>query len=132
MRVAQAYFDVLSAEDALESVRANKSAITEQLAFAKQSFEVGTTAITDQHEAQARYDLAIAEELAAEHELEIKRFNLQQIIGHTPATLASLNQEAQLTTPEPANINDWVSVAESNNYNVVSAQVTQEIAKRAI
>lgn len=132
VRVAQAYFDVLSAQDTLESVRANKSAITEQLAFAKQSFEVGTTTVTDQHEAQARYDLAVAQEFVAENELEIKRFNLQQIIGHTPGTLAPLRKEAQLTAPEPANINDWVSAAEHNNYSVVSAQVSQEIAKRAI
>jgi len=132
VRVAQAYFDVLSAQDTLESVRANKSAITEQLAFAKQSFDVGTTTVTDQHEAQARYDLAVAQELAAENELEVKRFNLQQITGHTPDTLTPLNKAVQLTAPEPANINDWVSAAEKNNYNVVSAQVTQEIAKRAI
>lgn len=58
IRVSQAYFDVLSAQDTLESVQANKTAITEQLAFAKRNFEVGTTTITDQHEAQARYDLA--------------------------------------------------------------------------
>ena len=132
VRVAQTYFDVLSAQDALESVRANKVAITEQLAFAEQSFEVGTTTITDQNESQARYDLVVAQEFAAASDLEVKRFALQQMIGQVPTTLASLNKTVQLTAPEPANLNDWVSAAQYNNYNVMSATVAQEIAKRAI
>ena len=131
-RVAQAYFDVLSAQDTLESVRASKTAITEQLAFAKRNFEVGTTTITDQHEAQARYDLAIAQEFAAENDLEIKRSTLQQIIGHAPEGLAPLRKGVELTAPEPVNINDWVSAAEHNNYSVVGAQINQELAKRSI
>ena len=132
IRVSQAYFDVLSAQDTLESVRANKTAITEQLAFAKRNFEVGTTTITDQHEAQARYDLAVATEFAAENDLEIKRSTLQQIIGHTPEGLSPLRKGVELTAPEPININDWVSAAEHNNYSVVGAQISQEIAKRTI
>ncbi len=132
IRVSQAYFDVLSAQDTLESVQANKTAITEQLAFAKRNFEVGTTTITDQHEAQARYDLAVAQEFAAQNDLEIKRSTLQQIIGHEPAALMPLRKGVQLTAPEPLNINDWVSAAEHNNYGVVGAQINQEIAKRSI
>jgi len=132
IRVSQAYFDVLSAQDTLEAVRANKTAITEQLAFAKRNFEVGTTTITDQHEAQARYDLAIAQEFAAENDLEIKRSTLQQIIGHAPDSLMPLRKGVQLSAPQPLNINDWVSAAEHDNYSVVGAQITQEIAKRTI
>jgi outer membrane protein len=132
VRVAQAYFDVLSAQDALESVRANKTAITEQLDFAKQSFDVGTTTITDQQEAQARFDLAVAQEFAAENELEIKRYTLQQIIGKPPVALVPLHKEVPLTAPKPANMNEWVIAAEQNNFNVVGAQFNQEIAKRAI
>ena len=132
IRVSQAYFDVLSAQGTLESVRANKTAITEQLAFAKRNFEAGTTTITDQHEAQARYDLAVASEFAAENDLEIKRCTLEQIIGHTPEGLSPLRKGVELTAPEPININDWVSAAEHNNYNVVGAQINQEIAKRTI
>jgi len=113
-------------------VRANKTAITEQLAFAKRNFEAGTTTITDQHEAQARYDLAVASEFAAENDLEIKRCTLEQIIGHTPEGLSPLRKGVELTAPEPININDWVSAAEHNNYSVVGAQISQEIAKRTI
>jgi len=65
IRVAQAYFDILAAQDTLESVSANKAAIAGQLDVAKRNFEVGTTTITDQQEAQARYDLQVALEFAA-------------------------------------------------------------------
>jgi outer membrane protein len=132
LRVAQAYFDVLSAQDTLESVRANKTAITEQLAIAKRNFEIGTTTITDQQETQARYDLAVASEFAAENDLEIKRSTLQQTIGHAPEALAPLRKGVELSGPEPMNINDWVSAAEHDNYTVVGAQINQEIAKHTI
>ncbi len=132
VRVAQAYFDVLSAQDTLESVRANKTAITEQLAIAKRNFEIGTTTITDQQETQARYDLAVASEFAAENDLEIKRSTLQQTIGHAPDALSPLRKGVELSGPEPMNINDWVSAAEHDNYAVVGAQINQEIAKRTI
>jgi len=72
-RVAQAYFDVLAAQDTLESTRSQKSAVTEQLASAKRNFEVGTQTITDTHEAQAAYDLVIAQEFAASADLENRR-----------------------------------------------------------
>ena len=73
MRVAQAYFDVLAAQDTLAFARASKTAITEQLAAAKRNFEVGTATITDTREAQARFDLATAQEIAAENDLRTKR-----------------------------------------------------------
>ncbi|HOI51704.1 MAG TPA: TolC family protein, partial [Azonexus sp.] len=73
LRVAQAYFDVLYASENLTAVRANKEAIAQQLELAKKSFEVGTATITDTHEAQARFDLVQAQEIAAESELEVRR-----------------------------------------------------------
>ena len=66
LRVSQAYFDVLGAQDTLQTTRANKAAISEQLASAKRNFEVGTATITDTREAQARFDLATAQEIAAD------------------------------------------------------------------
>ena len=89
MRIAQAYFDVLAAQDSLALVRAQKIAITEQLAQAKRNFEVGTATITDTHEAQARYDLVVAQEIAAQNDLEIKQRALQQLAGTQHAALAA-------------------------------------------
>ncbi|WP_431286891.1 TolC family protein [Roseateles chitinivorans] len=81
VRVAQAYFDVLAAKDTLSTSSANKAAIAEQLASAKRNFEVGTATITDTREAQARYDLATAQELAADNDLRVKRVTLDQLVG---------------------------------------------------
>lgn len=131
VRVAQAYFDVLAAQDTLTTLRAQKTAIAEQLASAKRNFEVGTSTITDTHEAQARFDLVTAQEFAGQSDLEVKRYALRQIIGRDAGDLASLKPGVKLSAPQ-ADINQWVSSAERQNYGVVSSQVAVEIAKRDI
>lgn len=132
LRVAQAYFDVLAAQDTLAALLVQKDAISEQLASAKRNFEVGTATITDTHEAQARYDLVIAQEFGAQNDLAIKRTALQQIIGKPPAELAILRKGVELNPPEPAQINTWVSSAEEQNYVVLQQKLALEIAKREI
>lgn len=131
-RVAQAYFDVLSAQDTLESIRAQKSAVTEQLASAKRNFEVGTQTITDTHEAQAAYDLVVAQEFAAVNDLDNKRSTLQAIIGTDPGTLAPLQSGVTLSPPQPAVVDQWVSAAENQNYGVMVSQLNVESAMRDI
>ena len=96
IRVAQAYFDVLAAQDTLELVRAQKAAISEQLAAARRNFEVGTATITDTHEAQARYDLIVAQEIASQNDLENRRRALQLITGKEYAELKPLRAEVKL------------------------------------
>ena len=132
VRVSQAYFDVLTAQDNLASTQAQKSATTEQLASAKRNFEVGTQTITDTHEAQAAYDLVVAQEFAAINALEVARTALQQVIGTSPASLATLRAGVTIAPPEPANIEPWIASAEQQNYNVAVAQLSVEIAKREI
>jgi outer membrane protein len=131
-RVSQAYFDVLAAQDTLASTRAQKEAVTEQLASAKRNFEVGTQTITDTHEAQAAYDLVISQEIAAVNDLENKKTALQAIIGTPPSALATLRTGVNLTAPQPINIDQWVSAAENQNYAVSVAQLQLESAKRDI
>ncbi len=131
-RVAQAYFDVLAAQDKLESTRAQKTAVTEQLASAKRNFEVGTQTITDTHEAQAAYDLVIAQEFAAVNDLDNKNNALQAIIGTAPGNLSPLKSGITLNAPSPANVDPWVSSAENQNYGVTVSQLQVEIAKRDI
>jgi len=132
LRVGQAYFDVLGAQDALSFLRAQKIAISEQLASAKRNFDVGTATITDTNEAQARYDLANAQEIAAQNDLEVALSKLQQIIGQPPAPLSTLRPNVQLSLPQPALIDPWISSAEQQNYNVVAQQVSLEIAQSEI
>ena len=132
VRVAQAYFDVLTAQDALASVQAQKVAITEQLASAKRNFEVGTATITDSQEAQARYDLAEAQEFAAQNDLEIRRSALEQIIGRPAGDLATLKPGLQLPKPQPESMEPWIDSAESRNYGVMAQQLSLEVARREI
>lgn len=75
VRVSQAYFEVLTAQESLAFVKAQKSAVSEQLAAAKRNFEVGTSTITDTREAQARFDLVTAQEIAAENDLRVKSWH---------------------------------------------------------
>ena len=132
VRVTQAYFDVLTAQDALTFLKAQENAITEQLASAKRNFEVGTATITDTNEAQARYDLAIAQQIVAQNDAEVKRTALQQIIGTAPGALSVLRTGVTLTPPAPAQVDAWVSSAEEQNFSVVSQQLALEIAQREI
>lgn len=132
LRVAQAYFDVLYANESLVAVRANKAAIALQLESAKKNFEVGTATITDSHEAQARYDLALAQEIAAESDLEIRRRALQSILGKEPGTLAGLRKEAELTPPDPSSMSAWVAAAEKDSITVQIQQLAADIAAREV
>lgn len=132
LRTAQAYFDVLAAEDALIFTKAQKEATTEQLASAKRNFEVGTQTITDTHEAQAAYDLVVSQEFAAINDLEVKRTALQQIIGQVPGNLATLKAGARISAPDPAKVDNWVETAEKQSNSVVISQIAVESAKREI
>jgi len=128
MRVAQAYFDVLLAQDNVTLSGAQKTAIGEQLQQAKRNFEVGVATITDTHEAQARFDLATSQEIAAKNDLEIKKRALQQIIGRLPDTLATLTAKLALKYPEPNDMGKWVEAAEQQNLPLQIQRASLEIA----
>jgi outer membrane protein len=132
VRVAQAYFDVLAAQDSLEFIKANKVAIEEQLAQAKRNFEVGTATITDTNEAQARYDLAVAQEIAGQNALEVAQRALQQIIGTPPSTLTPLRPDLTIEAPQPNSMEDWVASARGGNFGVKANEAAFEIATREI
>lgn len=132
LRVTQAYFDVLLAQEALATAQAQKTAITEQLEAAKRQFEVGTATITDTHEAQSRYDLAVASVIAAENDLAVKRQALRILTGKEPDTLKALKPGVQISRPQPDDIGKWVESAETGNYGVQAAQTALEIASREI
>ena len=129
LRVAQAYFDVLAAEDVIAFIEAQKVAIAEQLESAKRNFEVGTATITDAHEAQARYDLALAQEIAAQNDLEVKRNAFAVITGKQPGTLSGLRSGVTISAPQPAAMEQWVTSAETGNIGVVAQSYQMEIAK---
>jgi len=129
VRVAQAYFDVLAAQDTLSLVGAQKAAISEQLAQAKRNFEVGTATITDTHEAQARFDLSVAQEISAQNDLDNKKKTLSQIVGKDYADLRPLRAQVLLSPPNPNNMGEWVALAEKQAYPVVIQDATTQISQ---
>lgn len=129
VRLAQAYFDVLSAEDVLAAAQAGKKAVTEQLASAKRNFEVGTATITDQREAQARFDLLTAQEIAAENDLRVKRLALNQLVGRNDVAPRRLATPVSLPSITPDTLEPWVSRAEGDHPSVRRAALAREIAK---
>ena len=127
VRVAQAYFEVLAAQDTLDLVSAQKAAISEQLAQARRNFEVGTATITDTHEAQARFDLIGAQEIAAQNDVENRRQALTLITGKQYQELKPLRRDVRLAPPNPANMESWVELAEKQSYAVQAQQAATEV-----
>jgi outer membrane protein len=129
IRVSQAYFDVLAAQDTLAFVQAQKTAVGEQLASAKRNFEVGTSTITDTREAQARFDLVVAQEIAADNDLRVKRLALDALVGKPEVKPNPLVVPVVVPTPQPADVNVWVSQAEDASPSIKQAKSAVEIAQ---
>lgn len=129
LRTAQAYFDVLLAQEQVNSLQAQMTAIAQQLEQAKAYFEVGTATITDTHEAQARHDLAEAQLIAAKSDLEIKQAALQMLTGDPVDGLKPLKTDAFLLSPQPSILDHWVKAAEDRHPAVQSRQAGAEVAK---
>lgn len=129
VRVSQAYFDVLAAQDAITFVDAQKVAVAEQLAAAKRNFEVGTSTITDSREAQARYDLVLAQEIAAANDLLVKRIALDRLVGKEGTTPKPLAPPVTLPALKPANVEAWVTQAIDNHPQLRQAALALEVAQ---
>lgn len=132
LTTARAYFDVLGAQDNLEFVRAERAAIARQLDQTRERFEVGLIAITDVHEAQARYDLSLAQEIVAANQLDNAREALAEITGAAVEPLARLGEALPLSPPEPADVAPWVSDALRDNPAVTAAQLGVEVAREEV
>ena len=156
IRVSQAYFDVLTAQDNVELFQNKKALIKQQLQAAQSKFEVGSATIVDTNDAQARFDIANAQEIAAQAELVVRRGVLEQIIGHPVASLKPLAKDAKITgvvidprmqskaaspktqsdvhsinpaLPPGQTLDDWVRQAEAANYGVLASQLNVNIAQ---
>lgn len=115
IRVATAYFAVLTAEDSLTFSEAEEKALSRQLDQAQQRFEVGLSAITDVNEAKAQHDSARAATIIARNALEDAREALREITGKEPGALLRLRAELPLTEPVPNDMQAWVDRALGEN-----------------
>jgi len=132
MRIAQAYFDVLSAQDTLGFAHAETKAILRQLDQAQQRFDVGLIAITSVHEAQAAYDKARADEIQAENEVDDAWEALHEIIGDSEKQLASLTSQLPLNMPEPDAIDQWSETSLQQNPKLVALRSATAVARQNI
>ena len=129
VRVSQAYFDVLAALDALTFVTAQKTAVSEQLASAVRNFEVGTSTITDTREAQARFDLVLAQQIAAENDLRVKKIALDQLVGQTEASPKPLTPPVMLPATLPEDVTVWVNQAAELHPQLRQLALALEVAQ---
>ena len=133
VRTVTAYFDVLRARDSVEFVNAEKRAIERQLEQTRQRFEVGLTAITDVHEAQANYDSTVAQEIQAENQLEFALEALRVITGKYHDRLFGLDKETfSATMPVPAKVDNWLETAQDKNLALLVDRLAMDIAKEDI
>jgi len=132
VRAAQRYFNVLAAADNLVFANANKEAISQQLQQTKQRFEVGLTAITDVHEAQARYDASVASAITAQNQYAIREEELREITHQAPGKLATLEENSPLVNPDPADVEQWVKTSLQNNLPLLAAQKAMDAAQYGV
>ena len=132
LRVSQAYFDVLLAQDNVALSETQNNAISEQLAQAKRNFEVGTATIVDTLEAQARYDQTVAKSISDKNDLEVKKSALQVLIGKLPEGLTPLREPLTLGIPQPNDIEAWVKASQDSSYVVAIAKASYEFFREEV
>ncbi|NOX75033.1 MAG: TolC family outer membrane protein [Gammaproteobacteria bacterium] len=132
LRVAEAYFDILSRRDDLEFARAEKLAIKRQLEQTQQRFDVGLVAITDVHESRARYDLTQAEEILASNQLDNRVEALRALTGTYHAELDKLNDDITLVRPDPEDIEEWTRTALEQNFDLLATQAALDEARENV
>ena len=132
IRTSESYFDVLAAEDNLRFATAEKNAIQRQLEQAEKRFDVGLASITDVKEAQSSFDLAVADEINAEIELEIARDSLAVITGERIDAFAPLSDRAEYVRPDPNDVHEWIDKALNQNLNVLISEYDTVIAAQEV
>jgi outer membrane protein len=129
LRVAQAYFNVLAAEDGLEANQASLAAIQRQLDQADKRFEVGLIAITDVQEARAARDTAAAAVIAAKRTLATSEDQLGEITGQKYDALSKPGADMPLRSPQPADETRWVNISLEQNLSLISSRLAADIAR---
>ncbi len=130
--VAEAYFNILQARDILAARVAQEKAISRQLEQAREQFEVGLIAITDVHEAQASYDLARAQRIAAESDLQVSFESLERLTGKRYESISTLSEDLPIESPEPSTRDAWVALAMENNPTLLAANQAIDVANSEV
>lgn len=132
VRVSQAYFEVLAAEDTLAAAEATAQAFARQLEQAEKRFEVGLIAITDVQEARAANDSATAGVILAKRVLATAQERLREVTGEPYASLVKPADDMPLDQPQPLDEQTWVDQALEQNLDVIAARLGVDLAKRDV
>jgi outer membrane protein len=130
--VANAYLGVLAAKDNLDFAIAEKQSNARQLDQTKQRFDVGLVAVTDVNESQAAYDISVAQQIAAQNELDNAKEALREITGSYPDKLEVVNDDIPLLPPDPDNLEDWIKKAMDQNTELLAATQATEQARENV
>jgi outer membrane protein len=129
VRVSQAYFGELSAAEAVRAAQGNRKAIAEQLASVKRNFELGNATVTDIREAEARSDLARAQQIVADNELVVARVALDQVVGRPGVSPHPLRIPATLPPVLPSQMSDWAALVEEASPTLQQARLALSVAE---
>lgn len=131
-RVAQAYFNVLSAQDEVEANEVALTSVTRQMEQAEARYQIGLIAITDVEEARASHDSTAAAVIAGKRSLASMQEALRQITGDMFDFLARPNEPFELANPDPVSEDRWVDMALQQNLSLVSSRLAADIARENI
>jgi outer membrane protein len=132
LRVAQAYFAILSATDQLATNRVERDAFGTLLSQARTRQQTGVGPRSDVDQAQAFYDATEQSVIDAQNALDDANLALTEIVGPHAESIAPLRQEIPMTSPEPASADEWVVAARRENFDVRTAELKMEAAERDI
>ncbi|MCG3884391.1 outer membrane channel protein TolC [Photobacterium leiognathi] len=132
LRVSEAYFNVLKAKDDLKFVEAEKAAVGRQLEQVKQRFEVGLSAITDVHDAQAQYDSVLANVIIKENEVANSYEALREITGQDYTSIDTLNTKTFAASKLPQSADSLVKTAQTENLTLLASRIGQDVSRDKI
>ena len=130
LNVSQAYLDTLTAQQDLQLAQMHEKAVSEQLALAKRRSELGDATLVDSSEAQASFDTAKADNIAAETELDLKLAAMQKIVGHGVHNVEGWRDALVIPALDPPDVNSWIDAAVLSNYEVRQNEIAIELANR--
>ena len=132
IRIAERYFDILANIDSLEFAQAEVKSLSRQLEQANQRFEVGLSAITDVHEAQAGYDLAVAQEIQALNAIDNAQEAMRELTGEYITEFDTLGEAMALVSPEPQAIESWTQLSLDQNLGIIASRHAAETARKEV
>lgn len=122
VRVAEAYVNVLRAQDARDSIAAQLAAVERQFEQTEQRYEVGLVTVTDVMDAQATLDETRVALIQARNSADIALQNLSVLTGEMPDAVLTLGDDLPVTMPEEGGVQAWIDFALENHPDVLAAQ----------